>query len=492
MYIKELVVENIKSFDQRTAFSFSPGLNFIVGDNNCGKSTLFEAIMFLSGSKYDPDALFTTGAATPSRVELTLAGSNLESRLSVDRFSKVREYLHPDERNELVLKVERSTEIRKVQQGGRSPVTLDVKKICFWSNERSQFENPTGIDALFRSMVDFETIWADTIPGDTADFGATKTLGRLLSNATSPFYETPLWESFKSAHNRAFSDDDGSLSQLSQTVADEIAQVVQDQYGQARVRFDFPLPDAAAFVKAGSLHVHDGTSETPLDGKGTGMQRAFALAIVQLWAQYSAREDEDDKPLILLIDEPETWLHPVAQRRLASALAKIAETQQLFVVTHSPYLLQEFQPRVHQLIVFRDKHSNQNVTHSNDLGIINGQAPSLGEITYRAFGICTIEFHNELYGAITKHLSTDTRDAREKEIDDFLAQAGIEKSRDWERTNGQRYRSTLPVFIRNSIHHPENQVNDSFTEDDLRRSIQDLLPIVAGLENPNEAETENG
>ena len=378
--------------------------------------------MFLAGSKYNPDTLFTTEANGYSRVEITLAGSSLETRLSTPKFSKVREYLHHDEDGTLTLKVERSTAERKVNQGGKSPVTLDSKKICFWSEQRSQFENPTGIDALFRALIDFEAVWADTIPGDTADFGATKTLGKLLANATSPFYETTRWEEFKTAHNKAFGGDAGSLGQLSQTVADDIAKVVEEQYGQAKVRFEFQLPDAAAFVKAGSLQVDDGRTETPLDGKGTGMQRAFALAIVQLWAQYSAVDTADDKPLILLVDEPETWLHPVAQQRLASALTKIAENQQLFVVTHSPYLLQQFNPNEHQLVVFRDRHTNQDVSHSTDLGIVRGQAPSLGEITYRAFGICTVEFHNELYGIITRHLTKGNGDPKEHEIDTFLTQ----------------------------------------------------------------------
>ena len=34
-------------------------------------------------------------------------------------------------------------------------------------------------------------------------------------------------------------------------------------------------------MKQGRLHVDDGAGETPADGKGTGMQRAIALAIIQ-------------------------------------------------------------------------------------------------------------------------------------------------------------------------------------------------------------------
>ena len=63
--------------------------------------------------------------------------------------------------------------------------------------------------------------------------------------------------------------------------------------------------------------VDDGMGETPVRGKGTGMRRAFALAIIQLnagkLASGGGAADALQKPLILLLDEPATWLHPNAQ-----------------------------------------------------------------------------------------------------------------------------------------------------------------------------------
>ena len=50
MKIKKLVLQNYKSFKDRTEIKFNEGLNILVGDNEAGKSTILEALhLCLSG-----------------------------------------------------------------------------------------------------------------------------------------------------------------------------------------------------------------------------------------------------------------------------------------------------------------------------------------------------------------------------------------------------------------------------------------------------------
>ena len=46
--------------------------------------------------------------------------------------------------------------------------------------------------------------------------------------------------------------------------------------------------------------------------KGNGMQRSVALALLQVYAEESAHDEEQGqtKPFYLFIDEPELCLHP--------------------------------------------------------------------------------------------------------------------------------------------------------------------------------------
>lgn len=53
MYISKLKLNNFKGFSGEHEFNFSEGINFLVGNNNCSKTTIFRAIDFLQkgGSK---------------------------------------------------------------------------------------------------------------------------------------------------------------------------------------------------------------------------------------------------------------------------------------------------------------------------------------------------------------------------------------------------------------------------------------------------------
>jgi hypothetical protein len=74
----------------------------------------------------------------------------------------------------------------------------------------------------------------------------------------------------------------------------------------------------------------DGT--TPLTEQGDGM-RSFASVILHMLAP--------DTPSILLLDEPEAFLHPPQARLLGEFIAKERpERAQLFIATHSPDVLQ--------------------------------------------------------------------------------------------------------------------------------------------------------
>ena len=53
---------------------------------------------------------------------------------------------------------------------------------------------------------------------------------------------------------------------------------------------------------------------------------------------------EPDATGLLGIEEPENELHPRLLTRLAEELGKATETRQLLIATHSPFLLDSFEP----------------------------------------------------------------------------------------------------------------------------------------------------
>lgn len=484
MHIRNVTVENVKSFREKHRFDLTPGVNFFVGDNNSGKSTVLESILFIfegpSASKWTPEKFYCADATGPTRVEVDIA-DNVDALVAQEKFKVLKDFVF-DDAGQRVLRLERSSEPRTVAQGGKEK-KVDVKAVCFWHPERQQFENVTGIDAKVKAIFDFEAVWADAQLGDHIDFANTKTLGRLLDSSFQRFVQTERWKALATAHERAFAlDEEDSFLSETKTLAAGIKALVDEQYGHADYRFDFGLPDAAVFMKQGRLHVDDGAGETPIDGKGTGMQRAIALGIIQLYARSAALIDEDNPtPLILMLDEPETWLHPSAQLKLGEALSKIGEREQVFIITHSPYLIRKFNPQRHLLTVMAGQGPRRRINHSTTFGLFGIGEPTWGEINYRAFEVCSNDFHNELYGHVQRHIEakkSDGKFASEKEVDAFLQAEGLAQVKTWSRTSSLSYPTTLPVYVRNAIHHPENTLNTAVTSEELNESTKSLVAVV--------------
>ncbi|MCJ8223690.1 AAA family ATPase [Bacillus sonorensis] len=78
-------------------------------------------------------------------------------------------------------------------------------------------------------------------------------------------------------------------------------------------------------------------SEMPLENQGTGLQRMSLIYLIQSMIQSRLMGEGDDK--LLLIDEPEAFLHPEAVRALSRSLYKIGEKMPLMISTHSPILI---------------------------------------------------------------------------------------------------------------------------------------------------------
>lgn len=69
---------------------------------------------------------------------------------------------------------------------------------------------------------------------------------------------------------------------------------------------------------------------------GKGVLWSFKLAT----ALFACKTDlPDPSGIIICIDEPENFLHPKSQIRLLKYLAEIAKKQQIFIITHSPHLI---------------------------------------------------------------------------------------------------------------------------------------------------------
>ncbi|MDG4857458.1 AAA family ATPase [Streptomyces sp. T-3] len=103
----------------------------------------------------------------------------------------------------------------------------------------------------------------------------------------------------------------------------------------------------ASVLEGVSVFLHRGEKYAPLAEQSDGLRQLMALTLFDL-AENSAN--------MIAVDEPELHLHPTSQRTVAELFAESAN--QKIVSTHSPYVLQRFEPS-HVLVIAPDSTVHQ-------------------------------------------------------------------------------------------------------------------------------------
>ena len=95
--------------------------------------------------------------------------------------------------------------------------------------------------------------------------------------------------------------------------------------------------------------------------------------------------------------------------------------------------------------------------------------PSLNEVNYLAFSEITEEYHNELYGFIEEQeWLSEYKTGKETLPYIRLLRDGTERQE----------QKILSERIRNQIHHPENNRNPHYTEEELHESIRLMRAFI--------------
>ncbi len=484
MYISKIKLHNFKGFKGDHEIILDKGVNFFVGDNNCGKSSVFEAIDFVR-TKRDRNEVITKTELEGDgfvSVEIEFVGSDLEALVGTEALKKYQSYLI-DVNGEKSLRILRSSEETKITQGGKEKI-LSITNVRVFNSTANQFENPTGIDNTITALFDAQFVWADTDSSDVSDFSKTKISGKIISVITKDFINSDTWKNFQTSHKETFGGGQNSLANTLKPIEEKIQKILTEQYGETEVRFSFSLPEIESFFKTGNITLSENGIETKSSEKGTGMQRALALSLIQVYADISSNDEGGlSKPILFFIDEPETFLHPQAQNKLLDALDKISEESQILIITHSPYLLKKYKKDTHSISVFSKNGGMNKAEAGNEFDLFGASSPTWGEINYYAFNVLSVEFHNELYGFVqARAIVEDEKYYCENDFENYLVSKKIDQTKDYVRlkkdgTNESQKR-TLPTYIRNIIHHPENIQNPKYTEAELKTSIESLIPLL--------------
>ena len=241
----------------------------------------------------------------------------------------------------------------QVREAQEQHIMENVDSLTF--TEKIQSSPLLGLKNVAQGILpEFYLIPAVKDLSDEVKIKAGTSLGRLLNRAIQEIAATdPRFEKIKSDLEGLVSSlkepsleetNKGPLTRLEGAIEDELSGWDVD------VEIEVTPPEIEKIFELGTtLFVDDGI-KTIAERKGHGLQRAIMFAMIRAWAAAlrSVRRDEDtpaprkaSESVIFGMEEPELFLHPHAQRRLAGALSDIAKTanHQVFLCTHSTHFV---------------------------------------------------------------------------------------------------------------------------------------------------------
>lgn len=118
----------------------------------------------------------------------------------------------------------------------------------------------------------------------------------------------------------------------------------------------------------------------PIERLGKGMRSIYMLSVLEAYA-----EDENAEDCILIMEDPEIFLHPSMQKTTGDILYRLSKKHQVIFSTHSPNLLPNFSIRqIRQMVL--DKDGMPAVRKDTDISAI------LNDLGYTAGDLMNVDF----------------------------------------------------------------------------------------------------
>jgi putative ATP-dependent endonuclease of OLD family len=208
--------------------------------------------------------------------------------------------------------------------------------------------NPTGIPEAIKALFP-EPVLIGAMEDAADDAGkvkASNTIGKLLAEFTGAMEEAHASE-VSTALNalRASFDAQGSNRSAELKRFDtEASAVLNEFFPGVQLHLEIPVPDMTSLLKGGTLKVSEVTGTTrDFASLGHGAQRSIQMALIHYLSKVRDKTtvlDAVPTQRLLLIDEPELFLHPQAIEQVRIALQALSGNgYQVLFTTHSPLMI---------------------------------------------------------------------------------------------------------------------------------------------------------
>jgi len=335
-HIAEMEIHNFRSCKQAKVLleSFTP----LVGYNNAGKSNILKCIDALVTAK----GLSANNFCDPDKpIEIVALLKGLEE--------EALKHLTQPQKNSLTPYIEDGClNVRFFQEKpgtGKNSVVLGIRAP---SRKDDDWVNPNGIPQAISTLFPEPTFInsMEDSAEDVSKFKAGNTIGKILSalqkeilRSKGSEIDTALLAIGKklnlggSERLEEFKEFDSSINER-----------VGDFFPGIELNLDIPTPNVADLFKQGSIRVSEKGLDRVSDfnSMGHGAQRAIQMTLIRYLAEITKDATKEGKTNLLLIDEPELFLHPQAIEQIRASLKILAQNgYQVVFSTHSPFMIEQ-------------------------------------------------------------------------------------------------------------------------------------------------------
>lgn len=502
MKLKAFKLKNFRGYKDETVIQFDD-LTAFVGKNDVGKSTILEALdIFFNDNKGavkidQGDTNKECLANGDNTIVLTAVFTDVSSNIIIDTTYQTtlkEEYLLNRDGDLEIIKKYVDAGKAKVYLKAFHPTNSKCNDLLALNNSKLKTilqEHNIECDNKSINAVIRKAIWNhfnEELDCDDIEIDVAKSDAKSIWEQLSKYL--PVYSLFQADRKNCDSDDevqdplkeavkqimkDEAIAEKLDEVAAEVKAKLQDVSDRTLSKLQEMAPEVATSLSpsipaSAELKWQDvfknvsitGDEDIPINKRGSGVKRLILLNFFRAEAERRL-ETSTANSIIYAIEEPETSQHTVNQNLLVNAFKALAKADntQVIITTHSGFVVKAL-----------DFSNLRMITNNESKREIVAVAPSilayqsLNEVNYVAFGEVTEEYHNELYGYIEA----------EGHINEY--KGTLSKNIPYNRLNKDgtisNQKHTLSGYIRDQIHHPENNHNPRYTADQLKESI-DLM-----------------